>query len=127
MRGPSRTSPLCRLVCMRTGQPLSQLPKRVTMKIIVPCAGRSSRFPNMPPKWMLPDYDGVPMVVKAVQGLGVPVEDLIITVLKEHEERFHALEGLRQAFGQKVRGVILEKPTASQSETVFETLIRAGL
>ncbi len=97
------------------------------MKIIVPCAGRSSRFPNMPPKWMLPDHDGVPMVVKAVQGLGVPVEDVVVTVLREHEERFHALEGLRQAFGRPVRGVILDQPTASQSETVFETLIRAGL
>ncbi|MBA7465740.1 hypothetical protein ES707_00910 [subsurface metagenome] len=97
------------------------------MKIIVPCAGRSSRFPNMPPKWMLPDHDGVPMVVKAVEGLGIPVDDLVVTVLKEHEERFNALEGLRQAFGRPVHGVILERPTASQSETVFETLIRAGL
>ncbi|MCP4618188.1 MAG: hypothetical protein GY844_17355 [Bradyrhizobium sp.] len=67
------------------------------------------------------------MVVKAVQGLGVPVEDVVVTVLREHEERFHALEGLRQAFGRPVRGVILDQPTASQSETVFETLIRAGL
>ncbi|KAH2811069.1 hypothetical protein KXV85_005342, partial [Aspergillus fumigatus] len=99
----------------RSDQDLAFVSSRVhavTMKIIVPCAGRSSRFPNMPPKWMLPDYDGVPMVVKAVQGLGVPVEDIIVTVLKEHEERFNALEGLRQAFGREVRGVILEKSTA---------------
>ncbi len=69
----------------------------------------------------------MPMVVKAVEGLGVPVDDLIVTVLKEHEERFNALEGLRQAFGRPVRGVILDRPTSSQSETVFETLMRTGL
>ncbi len=69
----------------------------------------------------------MPMVVKAVEGLGVPVDDLIVTVLKEHEERFNALEGLRQAFGRPVRGVILDHPTSSQSETVFETLMRTGL
>jgi hypothetical protein len=97
------------------------------MKIIVPCAGRSSRFPNMPPKWMLPDHDGLPMVVKAVEGLRVSPDDLIVTMLREHEERFNAIEGLRRAFGRPVQCVVLERPTASQSETVIETLRRTGL
>jgi hypothetical protein len=76
---------------------------------------------------MLPDHDGMPMVMKAIEGLGVPVDDLIVTVLREHEEKFNVLEGLRQAFGRSVRGVILERPTSSQSETVFETLMRTEL
>ena len=29
------------------------------MRIIVPCAGRSSRYPDMAPKWMLPDHEGL--------------------------------------------------------------------
>lgn len=95
------------------------------MKVIVPCAGRSSRFPNMPPKWMLPDHDGVPMVVRAVEGLQVSKDDLIFTLLREQDERFNATEGLRQAFDHPVRTVLLDAPTASQSETVAETLIRA--
>lgn len=97
------------------------------MKIIVPCAGRSSRFPNMPPKWMLPDNDGVPMVRRAVSGLGAATDDLIFTLLREHEERFQAREGLEAAFGQKVNCVIIDEPTRSQSETVAETLNRTGL
>jgi NDP-sugar pyrophosphorylase family protein len=97
------------------------------MKVIVPAAGRSSRFPNMPPKWMLPDHDGLPMIVKAVEGLHVAREDLIITLLREHEERFKATEGLYRAFGGPVRCVILDQPTGSQSETVVETLRRTGL
>ena len=69
----------------------------------------------------------MPMVMKAVEGLNVPTDDLIVTVLREHEEQFNALEGLRQAFGRSVTGVILDRPTASQSETVYETLRRTGL
>lgn len=97
------------------------------MKVIVPCAGRSSRFPNMAPKWMLPDHDGVPMVVRALEGLKVNIDDVVFTLLREHEERFSATEGLERAFGRPVKCVILEKPTSSQSETVAETLMRASI
>jgi dTDP-glucose pyrophosphorylase len=97
------------------------------MKVIVPCAGRSSRYPNMPPKWMLPDHDGIPMVVRALEGLPARPDDLVFTLLREHEERFDAVAGLERAFGQKVNCVVLEKPTASQSETVMETIRRANV
>lgn len=96
------------------------------MKVIIPCAGRSSRFPNMPPKWMLPDHDGIPMVVQAIKGLPVEKSDLIFTLLREHDERFNATQGLRQAFDYPVRTVLLDAPTASQSETVAQTLHRVG-
>jgi hypothetical protein len=97
------------------------------MKVIVPCAGRSSRFPDMPPKWMLPDHDGRPMVAKAVSGLGVEPKDLVVTILREHDERFNAVEGLRGALGPDFAVVTLDQPTRSQSETVAETLRRSGL
>ena len=97
------------------------------MHVIVPCAGSSSRFPNMPPKWMLPDHDGVPMVVRAVAGLNLPLDRFVFTLLREHVDRYDALEGLRSAFGGPIECVILEHPTASQSETVFETIKRHGI
>ena len=97
------------------------------MKIIVPCAGQSSRFPKMAPKWMLPDHDGVPMVVRAVEGISHNREDFVFTILREHDEMFHAKEGLARAFGGKVKTVVLDKPTKSQSETVFRTIIACGL
>lgn len=99
----------------------------MNMKVIVPCAGSSSRFPDMAPKWMLPDYDGVPMVVRAVEGLDCSQDQFVFTILREHEERFKASEGLKQAFGGEVECVILEKPTDSQSETVAETIRRCGI
>lgn len=92
------------------------------MRIIVPCAGSSSRFPNMAPKWMLPDHDGVPMVVRAVEGLNRKREDFVFTILRSHEELFGASKGLEHAFGGKVECLILDEPTKSQSETVARTL-----
>ena len=97
------------------------------MRVIVPCAGSSSRFPDMPPKWMLPDHDGAPMVVRAVAGLHLPLDRFIFTILREHVDRYDALEGLRSAFGGQVDCVILDRKTGSQSETVAETIKRHGV
>lgn len=92
------------------------------MKVIVPCCGRSSRFPNLPPKWMLPAADGRPMICAAVGGLKVDQDDLIVTLLREHEERFNVTEGLHNAFGRPIATCILEQQTRSQSDTVAQTL-----
>ena len=97
------------------------------MKIIIPCGGRSSRYPNMPPKWMLPDHDGVPMVVRAVQGLDTPPDDIIVTVMREHDDKFDACAGIRKAFGRSIEIVVLDEQTQSQSETVALTLRETGL
>ncbi len=97
------------------------------MKVIVPCCGRSSRFPNQPPKWMLPGHDGRPMVVMAVAGLRMHLEDLIITILAEHESAFDVTAGLHKAFGHPVRTVVLDRPTRSQPETVAQTLRATAL
>ncbi len=97
------------------------------MKVIVPCAGRSSRYPDMPPKWMLPTYDGQPMIARAIAGLGVEPSDLIVTVLAEHDRKFDAVQGLKRALGDGFQVVVLEQATKSQSETVAETVRRAGL
>jgi hypothetical protein len=81
----------------------------------------------MAPKWMLPDHEGVPMVVRAVAGLGMSPDAFVFTVLREQVERFDAVEGLRRAFGQPVEYVVLDEQTKSQSETVAETIRRCGI
>jgi dTDP-glucose pyrophosphorylase len=97
------------------------------MKVIVPCGGRSSRYPNQPPKWMLPAHDGRPMLALAVSGIPVAKDDLIIAILREHEDRYHVRAGLEAAFGQPMQVVILDEPTRSQPETVARTLEAVGL
>jgi hypothetical protein len=92
------------------------------MKVIVPCCGKSSRFPNQAPKWILPAQDGRPMLLHSVSGLNIDPSDLVVTVLAEHEQKYHLREGLRTAFGHPVTIVVLDTPTKSQSETVARTL-----
>ena len=97
------------------------------MKVIIPCGGRSSRYPNQPPKWMLPAHDGRPMLALAVSGIRVAKDDLIVTVLREHEDRYRVRQGLEAAFGQPIRVVVLPEPTRSQPETVARTLEAVAL
>ncbi|MDR0919998.1 MAG: hypothetical protein LBM93_12280 [Oscillospiraceae bacterium] len=94
------------------------------MKIIVPCAGKSSRFPNMRPKYMLNAPNGNLMVKEALSGFinSINPEDIVITILKEHEEKYNIIQGIERCFGFMPAICILSEPTKSQSETVYNTL-----
>lgn len=97
------------------------------MKIIVPCGGKSSRFPNMRPKWMLNAPNGNLMVVESLKGIELYENtEIIITLLKEHEEKYKIIDGLKKNFkevlNRDVTICMLEKQTKSQSETVCETI-----
>ena len=63
----------------------------------------------------------------AVAGLQMSLDDLVVTILREHEDKFNVTAGLAKAFGRSIRTVILEEKTKSQSETVARTLERLKL
>ncbi|MFA5715480.1 MAG: hypothetical protein WC998_07060 [Candidatus Paceibacterota bacterium] len=84
------------------------------MKIIIPCAGKSSRYPNLRPKFLLTNPNGKLMIQDVMDHL-FPKYEIIITVLKEHKEKYN----LQNIFGNM--HVIDE--SASQSETIYKTLI----
>ncbi len=92
------------------------------MIVLCPCCGSSSRYPNQPPKWMLPSHDRRPMIQLALSKIDFDLDDLRVVILREHEEKFSVREGLKRAFGRDIQTVILETPTRSQSETVAEAL-----
>ncbi|MDR1913797.1 MAG: hypothetical protein LBQ68_04855, partial [Clostridiales bacterium] len=92
------------------------------MKIIVPCAGRSSRFPNMRPKWMLNAPNGDLMIKESLKGITHNPQDLIITILREHELRYHITKGIEKCFGFVPSICMLDEQTKSQSETVYKTI-----
>jgi 2-C-methyl-D-erythritol 4-phosphate cytidylyltransferase len=57
--------------------------------LILPVAGRSSRFPGMRPKWLLTMPDGKLMLEKAVECLEMNDFDRILVVcLKEHLDTY---------------------------------------
>lgn len=95
--------------------------------LIIPCAGKSSRFPGMPPKWLLNYPDGTLMVEKAIEGLPLQTFDrIIVTAVKEHLERYNATDKINRVFssklGSKYELCILDDFTTCQAETVYKTL-----
>lgn len=96
------------------------------MEVIIPCAGASSRFPNMRPKYLLTDYAGRLMVQNAAENY-IGKNRVTIVILKEHDERYQARKKLEEAFGNKVDVVILEKPTTGPADTVYQAIKRGRI
>jgi hypothetical protein len=76
---------------------------------------------------MLPDHSGRPMIAESISKVCFSINDVIVTILREHETKFHVTTGLKKVFGEGIQVVILEEKTKSQSETVLRTLEATGL
>lgn len=103
------------------------------MNLIVPMAGRSSRFPGVRPKWMLTHPNGRFMAIEAISGLKLESFDHIYFVyLKEHEEEFLFKKGFTEELEDagihgKATLIELEEPTRDQPETVYQAIKKAGI
>lgn len=100
--------------------------------LILPVAGRSSRFPGMRPKWTLTMPDGKLMIEKAVELLDMSDFDRVVVVaLREHIDTYFAGDSLSTVFAgighTKIDVCILNEPTSSQSETVALALLQADI
>lgn len=92
-------------------------------------AGKSSRFPNMRPKWMLTHpMTNRFMAIESILGLNLEFFDNIYYVcLSEHEEKYSFFDGFILELGElglkdKVKFIFLDKQTSSQSETVYQSI-----
>lgn len=95
--------------------------------LIIPCGGKSTRYPGMKPKWLLTHPDGKLMVVKALEGLPLHAFDrIILTIVKAHAEQYEAPLILKQAFADRpdIEICQLDDFTRSVTETVYLTLRR---
>lgn len=97
--------------------------------LIIPAAGKSTRFSGERPKYLRTMPNGDLMLVEAIKHLGIDnISRIIITVVKEHIEkskvdldligkRIFELKNIIPEF------LILDDFTISQSETIYKTLI----
>ena len=92
--------------------------------LIIPCAGKSSRYPGIKPKWLFTHPDGKLMLEKSIDPFlkNKVFKKKIITITKEIEKKFNVKFLLNQVFGNKVKVLILNSKTKSASETVFKTI-----
>lgn len=98
--------------------------------LIIPCAGKSSRFPNMKPKWMLTHPDGKLMIEKSLEGIDLDAFDrIIITIVKPHDDKYEAKLILEQVFADnpKIEICVLDDFTSSASETIYLTLTKMNV
>lgn len=105
-----------------------------TKSLLIPMAGKSSRFPNMKPKWMQTHpMTNHFMVIESILGLNLEFFDKIyFTVLKEHQEQYQFLFSFLQQLDEckikeKCKIVFLDYPTSCQSETVYQTIIKENI
>mgnify|MGYP001166241190 FL=1 len=102
--------------------------------LIIPMAGKSSRFPNMRPKWMLthPKQNKF-MVIESISGLNLDFFDNIyFVVLQEHEDKYKFSNGLLKEVEElgvldKVKISYLDEQTSSQSETVYKVIRKENI
>lgn len=91
------------------------------MEIIIPCAGLSSRFPNLRPKYLLTDYSGKMMIEGAAKNY-INKHNVTITILKEHDVRYNAKFLLEEAFGNSANIIVLPEPTKGPADTIYQTI-----
>ena len=96
------------------------------MEVIVPAAGLSTRFPNMPPKYLLTDSNGDMMLQKAVEPY--LNNHVIIGILQEHDEKYNAKERIYKQFSKdSIDLVVLPQVTTGPAATIFEIIERTKI
>jgi NDP-sugar pyrophosphorylase family protein len=112
----------------------------VGMKIIVPMAGRGSRFQKTAdtnPEYKKPkpfiSVKGIPMVrwatgslpflehpgTRVTSTLRATPADLIFVILKEHDDAYGIEHGLREIYSDAIRVIILPNLTRGAAETAY--------
>jgi hypothetical protein len=96
------------------------------MEVIVPAAGLSKRFPNMPPKYLLTDSNGDMMLQKAIKPY--MNHHITIGILQEHDEKYNAKEKIYEKLPKDSFDlVVLPQVTAGPAATITEIIERASI
>lgn len=98
--------------------------------LIIPCGGKSTRFPGMRPKYLLTDPSGELMVRKSIEKMDIACFDkIVIAIVKEHDVLYEAKLILEQAFNDltNVEICVLPTFTKSASDTVKQTIVRTNI
>lgn len=100
--------------------------------LILPVSGKSSRFKNTRPKWLLTMPDGKLMFEKSVEQLSLNFfSRIIIVCVKEHLNKYidkYSLLGILKSLNHKnVELCVLDSYTKSQSETIAKALIKSNV
>jgi hypothetical protein len=93
--------------------------------LLLPCAGKSTRYPGTRPKWMLTLPQGDLALARAAASVPAGAyERIIVAVRAEHEAKYQARGLLGRVFGPDVTVLVLDRDTRGPADTVAEMLRR---
>lgn len=96
------------------------------MDVIIPCAGFSTRFPNMRPKYLLADYLTRRMIELSA-GPYLDQHRVHAVILKQHDLEYNVSRIFNEIFQDKVNLIILDEPTSGPAETIYQALRKLNL
>ena len=104
----------------------------MTKNLIIPVAGKSSRYPGMRPKWLLTMPDGKLMIEKSISLFELKkFSRIIVVALKEHIQKYTSrsslMKNLKENISKNIELVELSKGTSCQAETVLEAIKKAKI
>ena len=111
---------------------INHIRKSNSFSLIIPVAANDDEHPDMMPYVFNLDSTGTMFCIRAIQGLNLDVfDDVYFTILRKHAEKFCLDEMFKLQFkrlGMKnAHLVIIDDPTTSQSETVYQTIIKESI
>lgn len=97
------------------------------MAVIIPCAGKSSRYPGTRPKYLLTVADGECFFEKAAKPY-LDKTDIHFVILKEHAQCFDAKIAIEKTFSNRsnVSIHVLDNETSGPAETVYKVAQKLG-
>ncbi|MEJ0027952.1 MAG: hypothetical protein WDN01_18150 [Rhizomicrobium sp.] len=96
--------------------------------LLLPCAGKSSRYPGVRPKWMLTLPEGDLAIARAAASVPAsPHRRIVAAIRADHEARYGCKALLAKVFGEGLDVVVLEHDTNGPADTVAQMIRRAGV
>ena len=104
----------------------------MNFSLIVPAAAHKEDYSRRMPRVFRLNAKGIPLCVEAVMGLDLQqFSDIYFTILRLHDELYGIAAMLRIQLDrvglQRVRIVILDKPTSSQAATICQTIEKESI
>ena len=99
------------------------------LTLVLPACGKSTRFPNLRPKWLLTHPSGKSMLQESIQGLCLKnVDRIVAIVLQEHEDTFGFAEAIAKDIDdERFEFCFLEQQTDNQPQTIAEGIRKAKI
>lgn len=90
--------------------------------LLLPCAGRSSRYPGVRPKWMLTLPDGMLALARAAKSVPAESYDRIVVAIRaDHEAQYGCRALLKRVFPD-AEVIVIEGDTKGPADTVMHML-----